>query len=202
MSTVLPTKSVSTSLLSLQSVSASSVVVGSPVNVSAYVTGMVFIHFGRTTAVAPANGAVFRIEAAATSATGAGEWYPLTDVLTGMILAASQPITSTSGAVITLTGTTGSPSNQGVVLISDGTLANSEWVRIKSGGGTATVTCEETLQRTHTTGSSTFSQGEMFAIPIDVSMVSQLRVVADGSAHNQAFLCEAYVTLLQSLSVT
>ncbi len=197
MTTSTPVKTTGTSLLALQSISANGNVVGSSLNVSTYFGGIVFIHFGRTTTSAPTTGVSFRVEVAATSSTGAGEWFPLTTVITGITAANGSNNSSSTGATITLVSGTGFAAQQ-IILIADGTLAHTEWARVVS-VSTNVLTLEETLQFSHTTG-TTYNQAEMYAIPLDLSAAGQLRVVADGSAHNQAFLCEAYVDLFTSVT--
>src|SRR5215468_5660070 len=100
-----PSKTQGTSLLSLQSVSASAQAVGSEVDVTGKWAGTVFIHFGRTTTSAPSIGVTFRIDAAAKS-SGAGQWYPLTAVTTNVLACTGSTNTSTSGAAQTVSSGT------------------------------------------------------------------------------------------------
>lgn len=191
-----PSKTQGTTLLSLQAVSASAEVVGSEVDVTGKFAGMVFIHFGRTTNAAPSAGVTFRIEAADKS-SGAGHWYPVAQVTTNINACNTSTNTSTSGANQTLASGTGF-AVQDLCLVNDGTQANAEWARIKSISSNV-LTMEENLINSHSTG-STYNKAEMYAIPIDLSGIGRLRVVADGSAHAQAFVCEAYLNTLDSVS--
>jgi len=171
-------------------------VVGSEVNVTGKFTGTVFIHFGRTTAGVPTAGVTFRIEAAA-KGSGAGEWMPLTSVISNIIQCSTSTNVSTSGVAQTVASGTGF-NPQDIILIADGTVANSEWARLVSVSG-AVLSMEEALVNAHTTG-SVYNKAEMYAIPLDLSSVGRLRVVADGSAHNQSFVCEAYLNTLDSVT--
>lgn len=193
-----PTKTQGTTLLALQSIAASSVVVGSEVDVSSKFAGIVFVHFGRTTTVAPVTGVAFRIEAA-DKASGGNHWYPLTSVMTNIIACSGPTNTSTSGAAQTVSAITGFAA-QDICCIAPTTVANTEWARMVSSTGSV-LTMEETIAGSHTTG-STYNKAEMYAIPLDLSGIGRLRVVADGSAHNQSFRCEAFLNTLDSVSST
>lgn len=191
-----PSKTYGTTLLALQSVSASAVVVGSEVDVTGKFSGVVYIHFGRTTTSAPSAGVTFRVEAAA-KGSGAGQWYPLTSVITNINACNSSTNVSTSGATQTLASGTGFAA-QDIVLVSDNTIGTAEWARVKSVAG-AVLTMEENLVGSHTTN-STYNKAEMYAIPIDFAGIGRLRVVADASAHAQSFVCEAFLSTLDSVS--
>lgn len=194
-----PTKTQGTVLLALQSIAASSVVVGTEIDVTGKFAGLVSIHFGRTATVAPAAGVVFRIEAAGKSA-GGQQWYPLCSVVTGVSAANGPTNTSTAGAVQTVSANTGFAAGQ-VACFAPTTVANTEWARVVAQSGGTGITCEETIAGSHTTG-NTYNQAEMYAIPLDLSGIGRLRIVADGSAHNQTFRCEAYLNTLDNTSST
>jgi hypothetical protein len=193
-----PSKTQGTTLLSLQSIAASTTVVGSEVDVTGKFAGVVFIHFGRTTTSAPGSGVSFRIEAADKS-SGGNHWYPLTSVITGIAACNGPTNTSTSGAAQTVSAITGFVA-QDICCIAPTTVANTEWARMVSSTGSV-LTMEETIAGSHSTG-NTYNKAEMYAIPLDLSGIGRLRVVADGSAHNQAFRCEAFLNTLDSVSST
>lgn len=196
MSTSTPAKTQGTTLLALQAVSASSQVVGSEVDVSGKFGGIVFIHFGRDTTSAATVGVSFRIEGAA-KGSGAGQWYPLATIISGITAATGSNNSSTSSAAQTVASGTGFVA-QDVCLVKDGTLANSEWARIKSISG-AVLTMEENLVNSHSTG-ATYSKAEMWAIPVDLSAVGRLRLVADGVAHAQSFVTEAWLNTFDNVT--
>ncbi len=191
-----PTKTQGTSLLSLQSIAASTTVVGSEVDVTGKFAGVVFIHFGRTTTSAPASGVSFRIEVA-DKASGGNHWYPLTSVITNIAACNGPTNTSTSGAAQTVSAITGFVA-QDICCIAPTTVANTEWARMVSSTGSV-LTMEETISGSHSTG-NTYNKAEMYAIPLDLSGIGRLRVVADGSAHAQSFRCEAFLNTLDSVS--
>src|SRR5436853_8060 len=70
-------KTQGTSLLSLQSIAANTVVLGSATDVSTKIAGTVFIHFGRRSVTAFGTAPNIRVEASAKS-SGDGFWWPLT----------------------------------------------------------------------------------------------------------------------------
>lgn len=193
-----PTKTQGAALLALQSIAASSQIVGAEVDVSGKFAGTVFIHFGRTSTTAPTAGVIFRIEAA-DKASGGNHWYPLTSVVSNITVAVGPTNSSTSGAVQNVSAATGLAA-QDIVVIAPTTVANSEWARIKSISGNA-ITMEETIAGSHSTG-NLYNKAEMYAIPLDLSAIGRLRVVADGLAHNQSFICEAFLNTLDSVSST
>jgi hypothetical protein len=193
-----PSKTQGTSLLSLQSIAANNTVVGTEVDVTGKFAGVIFIHFGRTTTTAPGSGVSFRIEVA-DKASGGNHWYPLTNVITNIAACNGPTNTSTSGAAQTVSSNTGFVA-QDICCIAPTTVANTEWARLVSISGSV-LTMEETIAGSHTTG-NTYNKAEMYAIPLDLSGIGRLRVVADGSAHNQAFRCEAFLNTLDSVSST
>ncbi len=192
-----PVKTQGTQLLALQSVAASTTFVGTEVDVTGKFAGVVTIHFGRATTGTPAAGVSFRIEAAGKGGGAAGQWYPLTSVITGVAAASAPTNTSTSGAAQTVSSISGFVA-QDICMIAPTTVANTEWARMVSSTGSV-LTMEENIIGSHTTG-NTYNKAEMYAIPLDLSAVGRLRVVADGSAHAQAFRCEAYLNTLDDVS--
>src|SRR5688572_21859474 len=97
MTTTTPNKTQGTSVLSLQSVAASSVLISSPVDVSDKLAATVFIHFGRRAATAAGAGVVLRVEASSKS-SGDGHWYPLAQIATAFAAVEAEAVSGTVSA--------------------------------------------------------------------------------------------------------
>src|SRR5438270_5788938 len=130
MTTTTPIKTEGTSVLSLQSVSASSVVVSSSVDVSGKYGGVVGIFFARTTTTAPTVGVTYKIEGLAVSGGAVGDWVPIAQYSTGILQCNSGNAianSSTSSATETVSANGTSIAAGDSCYCKDGTLANSEW---------------------------------------------------------------------------
>ncbi len=200
---VAPSKTQATSLISLQSVAASSVLIGSVVDVSAKFAGSVFIHFGRRSASAAGAGVNFRVEGSAKSSAD-GFWFPLAIFTSGFAATNSQPVTtsSSSGQNVVSMSTTTNMAVGDIVYIDDPTIGNSEWGRVKTVTASTSITLEDNLQSTHGTSAVVYRAAELYMTTpnIDLSSVGRLRVVADGSQFTQAFAVEAFLTTLDSIA--
>jgi hypothetical protein len=197
-----------TSLIGIQAIASSSEVVGGEVDVTGKLGANAFIHFGRTTTSAPSSGVSFRFEACPVTtgtlgANAASQWYPLTTYTTSILAASNQTPSGTSGAALTVGAVTGFAA-QDVALVSSSsgspTLSNTEWCRVKS-AASATITAEESLKNSYSSG-GIWNKAEIAMIPLDLAGVSRLRCVVDGSAHNQGFVCEVYLTTMDSVTST
>jgi hypothetical protein len=194
-----PSKTQGLSLLSLQSLASNSVVISSAVDVSTKFAIGVFIHFGRRATSALTEGVEFRLEGSSKS-SGDGHWYPIASVKTAIAAAESEAVSGTVNAgtnVITVASTTNLVAGD-LVYIDNGTIANSEWGRVKSIVSNTSITIEDNLVNAQT-GSTIYDQGEVFALLADISMVGRVRLVADGRNTGQAVAVEAHYTLLDSI---
>lgn len=200
MTTSAPNQTIGTSLLTtpISLVSASSVLVGPSTSVANKFGGSVAIWFGRVTTSAPTVGVSFRLEK---QYAASGLWVPVATYTTGIVAANSAAMSSVSSAVLTVASGGASFTAQQVALLSDGTQANSEWGRVVSSTST-TITFEENLLNSHTTGTA-YNQAEMFTFEgIDLSNASHLRMVVDGSAHNRDCLVRAILNSFDSVANT
>ena len=191
-------KTEGTTVLALQSVSASSVAIGGSQAVTTKFASVFNLFFARTATSAPAAGVTFRIEGLAVSGGSAGQWVPLASYTTGIIAAVTSAISSTSGAALTVASGGASFTAGLSAYVHDGTLANSEWFWVLSGASTV-ITAQENFINNHTTGNA-YTQAERASINVDLSAVSHVRVVADGSLHNQTFDCMATMSTFDSVT--
>lgn len=185
------TKTQGTSVLSLQSVASNSVVISSVIDVATKLAASIFIHFGRRATTALTEGMEFRVEASSKS-SGDGHWYPLATFKTAVTAAESEAVSGTvsSGTnVITVASTTNLVAGD-MIFIDNGTIANSEWGRIKSIVTNTSVTIEDNLVNAQT-GATIYDQAEMFVAQLDLTAVARIRLVADGRNTGQAVAVEA-----------
>jgi len=193
------TKTVGTSVISLQSVAASSVLISSAVSIASKLAATLFIHFGRRSATAAGAGVNIRIEGSSKS-SGDGHWYPLAVLTTQFAACESEAVSGTvlsAQNVITVASTTNLSAGD-IIYIDNGTIANSEWHRIKSIVTNTSVTVEDNLVNAQT-GATVYDSAEMYAIQLDLSALSRLRIVVDGSLFTQAFAIEADMITADSI---
>jgi len=194
------TKTIQTDLLALQSVAASSVAISSDFDMSGKIGGTVLVRFGRRAATAAGAGVNIRVEASHAS-SGNNTWYPLAIFTTNFAAAADEAVSGTvnSGTnVITVASTTGLTAGD-IIFIDNGTIANSEWGRIKSIVSNTSVTIEDNLVNAQTS-STIYDSAEIFAPVIIPKEVTRIRVVADGSGFTQAFAIEASLITVDSIA--
>ena len=192
-------KTAATSVLSLQSVAASTVLISSAIDVSTKLAATIFIHFGRRAATAAGAGVDFRIEASS-KASADGHWYPLATFTTDFIAAEAEVVTGTVASgqkVITVASTTNLTAGD-IIYIDNTTIANAEWHRVKSIVANTSVTVEDNLVNAQT-GATLYDRAEMFVASLDLASVVRLRLVADGSGFTQAFAVESHMTVADSI---
>lgn len=188
-------KSVGTPIWAPQSLASNSVLISSVIDVSAKFALTLFLHFGRRAATALTTAVTFRIEASA-KASGDGHWFPVATYVTKIAAVTSQAVNGTCASgqnVVAMTSTTGMTVGD-IVYIDNGTIANSEWHRIKTVTSNTSITLEDNLVSAQT-GATVYPAAEMFPAQIDCSAITRVRVVVDGSGTGQAVAVEGeYVT--------
>ncbi len=192
-------KTQGTSVLALQSVASNTVVISSAVDVSAKFAVTVFIHFGRRSATALTTGVIFRIEASAKS-SGDGHWYPLATFQTRVSAVTAQSVNGTCASgqnVVPMASTTGE-SVADIVYIDNGTIANSEWGRVKVVTSNTSITLEDNLTNAQT-GGTVYPSAEMFSALIDCTAIGRLRLVVDASGTGQVVAAEAELVSSDSI---
>jgi hypothetical protein len=197
MSTI--TKTQGTQLLALQSVASNTVVISSAQDVSTKLAATIGIHFGRRAATALTEGMEFRIEASMKS-SGDGFWFPLASFKTAIAAAESEAVSGTvsSGTnVITVASTTNLVAGD-LVFIDNGTIANSEWGRVKSIVSNTSITIEDNLVNPQT-GATIYDQAEFYVAQIDLTAVGRIRLVCDGRNTGQAVAVQAFMVTGDSI---
>lgn len=192
-------KTANLTLLALQSVAASSVAVGSAVDVSGKMGGLIYVRFGRRSATAGGNGVNIRLEASyATS--GDNTWFPFVVFQTAQVACEAEAVSGTVNAgtnVITVASTTNLTAGD-LIFIDNGTIANSEWARVKSIVANTSITIEDNLVNAQT-GSTLYDTAEIYS-PVSIpEQAIRIRCVADGSGFTQAFAIQAMYTTVDSI---
>lgn len=193
------TKTVQTKLLSLQSVAASTVVVGTAADVSTKLGGIILARFGRRSATAAGAGANIRLEASSAT-SGDNTWFPFAVFTSAFAAVESEAVSGTvsSGTnVITVASTTNLSAGV-VIFIDNGTIGNSEWGRIKSIVTNTSVTIEDNLVNAQT-GATIYAGAEIYS-PVSIPEGAvRVRAVADGSLFTQAWAVEVSLITIDSL---
>lgn len=196
-----PTKTVANSLLSLQSVASNTVVISSVVDVSTAWGISVFIQFGRRATSALTTAVEFRLEASAKS-SGDDFWFPASSFTTNTAAAESEAVSGTVNAgtnVITVASTT-NLTTADYIFIDNGTIANSEWAKIKAVSTNTSVTIEDNLVNAQT-GSTIYDQAQIFPpVVVDCSSFGRMRLVMDASGSGQATAVQAYYNLFTAVT--
>jgi len=187
-------------LLALQSIAASSVAVGSAVDVSAKLGGLIYVRFGRRAATAAGAGCNIRLEASH-SANADNSWYPFAIFTTAFAAAEAEAVSGTVAAgatAITVASTTNLTAGD-VIFIDNGTIANSEWARIKSISANVSVTVEDALVNA-ATGCTLYDSAEIYAPVAIPEGASRIRCVVDASLFTQACAVEARYSTIDGIA--
>lgn len=186
-------------LLALQSVAASSVALGTAVDVSAKIGGLVYARFGRRSATAAGAGVNIRLEASFAAAND-NTWFPFAIFTTGFAACEAEAVSGTVNAgtnVVTVASTTNLAAAD-VIFIDNGTIANSEWGRVKSISANVSVTIEDNLVNAQT-GATLYDTAEIYP-PVEIpGGAVRIRAVADGSLFTQAFAIDVRYTTIDNI---
>lgn len=182
------------SVLSLQSVAASTVLISSVVDVSNKFAAALFIHFGRRSATAAGAGVNIRVEASGKS-SGDGFWWPVAIFTTAFAACTTRAVTtsSASGQNVVSTSTTTGLAIGDIIYIDNTTIGNSEFHRIKLVTASTSVTLEDNLNNTQGVTSNIYNAAEMYTCQLDLASIGRLRLVIDGANFTQAFAIEAFM---------
>lgn len=186
-------------LLALQSVAASSVAVGAAVDVSTKLGGLIYVRFGRRSATAAGAGANIRLEASY-AASGDNTWFPFAQFTTAFAACEAEAVSGTVSAgtnVITVASTTNLTAGD-LIYIDNGTIANSEWGRVKSIVANTSVTIEDNLVNAQT-GATLYDSAEIYAPVAIPEGAIRIRAVDDGSLFTQAHAIQVVYTTIDSI---
>jgi len=193
------TKTVQSDLISLQSVAANTVVVGSAVDVSGKLGGLIHARFGRRSATSGTAGVNIRLESSMAT-SGDNSWFPFAQFTTAFAACEAEAVSGTVNAgtnVIAVASTTNLTAAD-IVFIDNSTIGNSEWGRVKSISTNASITIEDNLVNAQT-GSTIYDAAEIFppvAIPAGAVRV---RAVIDGANFTQAFAVQVGLITIDSI---
>jgi hypothetical protein len=196
------TKTVGTSVLAMQTVAAATVVIGSAIDVSTILEGILGIRCGRNQEAALTVGVKFRVEGS--YAAGQGYWEVIGGCTfqSAIAAAASEALTANpcSAGITTLLGASTSGFTAPCYCsILNTTPANSEFVRVKAlQAGTVAFLIEEATINVQT-GATIYNQAESFQCGIPAGY-SRVRVVVDNMGNaTQAALVDAYLNKVTAI---
>lgn len=187
-------------IFALASIAASTVTVGSETALATQDGGLLHVYAGRRAATAAGAVANIRIEGSYKAAGGVGTWNPLAILAFDFAACEAEAVSGTVGSgtnVITVASTTNLTAGD-VIFIDNGTIANSEWHRIKSIVSNTSVTTEENLANAQT-GSTLYDSAAIFNLIQIPRGIVRLRIVADGSLFTQAWALFAKLVTVDSI---
>ena len=187
-------------LYALASTTASSVSLGTPLDVSTKMGGLVYVRFGRRAATAAGAGANIRLEASHSSSAD-NSWYPFAIFTTAFAAAEAEAVTGTVAAgatTITCASTTNLTAGD-LIFIDNGTIANSEWARIKSIVAATSVTVEDALVNA-ATGCTLYDSAEIYAPVAIPEGAYRIRCMVDASLFTQACAVEARYSTIDGIA--
>lgn len=192
------TKTANQALIALQKTAANGVVVGTPVNVSTKLGGLIYARFGRRSASAATAGVNIRLEASSKD-SGDNSWFPFATLTTAYAACQSQVLGATGAGqkVLAMGSTTGITAGD-VLFIDNATVASCEWGRVSSVVTNTSATIEDNLINAQT-GNTIYDSAEIYApIAIPEGAV-RVRVVVDGAQFAQAFAVEVLMSTIDSI---
>lgn len=184
-------------LLALQQVAASTIVVGADKTLDDKMQVSLFIQFGKRAITAPADGVFIIIEGNSKSAADSdGHWHEIAKIKTDFLSAATEAISNSEAAgdtVIEMASTAGL-AIMDKIFFDNGTAANAEWATIKSIVANVSVTLIDGLKNAQASSTAIFNKAEIFPpIVIDTKSFKRIRAVIDGSGHDQNFSIEIFM---------
>jgi hypothetical protein len=192
------TKTANQTLIALQKIAANGVVVGTPVNVSSKLGGLIYARFGRRSASAATAGVNIRLEASSKD-SGDNSWFPFAILTTAYAACQSQTLGTTAAGqkVLAMASTTGIAAGD-VLFIDNAADANCEWGRVSSIVANTSATIEDNLINAQT-GNTVYDSAEIYAPIALPEGAVRVRAVIDGSQFTQAFAVEVLMSTIDSI---
>lgn len=195
-----PSKTVATSVLTLQQIASNAVVISSVQSVTTKFAAQLGVHLGRddTTGVL-ASGVIFRAEGSMKS-SGDDQWFPLAEYTSGTATPEAEALTGTeaAGSTVLEVASTTNLAVFDIILIKNGTIANSEWARIKAVSTNVSITVEDAITNTQT-GSTVYDQAEFWSPVLDLLNITRIRLVANGAGTGRTVVVEAFMNTCDSI---
>lgn len=184
-------------LIALTRAAANAVIVGSAVDVSAKIGGVINARFGRRSASAATAGVNIRLESS--NRASGNYWNPFAILTTAFAACQSQVLgtcaASQNSAV--MASTTGITAGD-VLFIDNTTAANCEWGRVKSIVPNTSATLEDVLMNAQT-GNTIYDSAEIYAPVAIPEGALRVRAVVDGSSFGQAFAVEIMLSTIDGI---
>ena len=190
-------------MVAWQDIASGGQVISSAFNCATTYAAAFGVRLGRGTGTAfTANWPNVRIEAS-TQASGNNTWIPIFSYQ--MQVGASIANTTLNGAVSANASTfvvaaATNITTGDILFLGDSSTANYEIVRVKS-IATTTVTPEENVVNSHTTGAIVTDQAEVTFPAMDLTTYQRVRAVVDNAGSGQAIKAEVQMTTFDSTSI-
>lgn len=193
-------KAVQTPLVALQSVAANSVFMGTAVDVSTRLGGLIHVRFGRRAAAAAGAGVNIRLESSS-AAAGNNTWFPFAIFTTNFAVVEAEAISvdEAAGQTVLSVASTANLAAGDVVYIDNTTRANSEWLRIVSIVANVSITVEDPLVNAQPTTAIIYDGAEIYS-PVSIPEgCVRIRAVIDGSLFTQAFAVQVFLITVNEI---
>jgi len=184
-------------LITLTRAAANSVIVGTAVDVSTKIGGVINVRFGRRSATAWTAGVNIRLESS--NRASGNHWHPFA-VFTTAYAACQSQVLGTCAAnqnVLAMASTTGITAGD-VLFIDNATAASCEWGRVQSIVPNTSATLEDALMNAQT-GNTIYDSAEIYAPVAIPEGALRVRAVVDGSLFGQAFAVEIILSTIDGI---
>lgn len=184
-------------LIALTRASANAIIVGTAVDVSTKIGGVINVRFGRRSATAATAGVNIRLESS--NRASGNYWNPFAAFTTASAACQSQVLGTCAASqnVLAMASTTGIAAGD-VLFIDNATAASCEWGRVQSIVTNTSATLEDALMNTQT-GNTVYDTAEIYAPVVIPEGALRVRVVVDGSPFGQAFAIEAILSTIDGI---
>jgi len=172
-------KTVQTELLAITLVSAGTQQLSSVLTLTNTIQALIIIDFALVATTAITTGTEFRIEVSEKT-SGSDTWRPLTAFVTGTTAAITATVQATQNSGSTSITSTGANSvaQDDIVFLKNGTLANSEWVKVTSITSTTVFVLQDATTNAQG-GSAIYNKSQHFVATIDCLSIVRLRVTVN-----------------------
>ncbi len=185
------TKTAGTVVLAPQQLAANTMVTSSAIDAATFIAATFFINEGHDDTGGTPTAATIRIQGSG-KATGDDQWIDLHTITTGIVTPVTEPVTGTEAigaTVIECASTTGIVAGD-ILVFKNTVIANSEWHRVKSIVADTSFTIEDGLTFAQT-GSAVYDQGVRYAVPIDCTAITRMRIQVDNMTNGRSIMVEA-----------
>ena len=187
---VQPVKAIQTELLAITSIAASTQQASTILSLTGIKKAAIFIDHGRGAVTAfGTNGTEYRVEVSE-KASGNDTWRSLASVLAGSTVALAVASSGAVGAgttVVTILSGTAVAAGDIVFWANTASAASCEWAKVVAISGTASFTIQDGITNTQAAAHTIYTQGEEFALALDVAAATRMRVIVNNNASGTTY---------------